>query len=55
MSMEPFIAWFQSRNGTLDTTAIGLADIPGHGRGAVALKDLPVCTRLPDECCGQEH
>ena len=40
--MDGFIAWFQSKNGTLDHEAMGLVEIPGHGRGAVALKDIPV-------------
>lgn len=40
--MDAFISWFKSRNGALDTEVMSLTDIPGQGRGAVALKDIPV-------------
>jgi len=39
--MEDFMAWFHSQSGTVDSTAMGLGDIPGHGRGAYALRDIP--------------
>ncbi|KAH8107781.1 SET domain-containing protein [Cristinia sonorae] len=39
--MDDFVGWFQSQNGVLDTTVMGLGDIPGHGRGAYALTDIP--------------
>lgn len=42
--IDAFISWFQSQGATVDTTAMGLADIPGYGRGVVALRDLPVST-----------
>lgn len=41
---DAFIEWFRSQGATVDTDAMGLADIPGYGRGVVALKDLPVST-----------
>ena len=37
-----FVSWFLSQNGTLDTEKVGIVDFPGHGRGAVALQDIPV-------------
>lgn len=39
---DAFIEWFRSQGATVDTDAMGLAEIPGYGRGVVALKDLPV-------------
>ncbi|KAJ8486926.1 hypothetical protein ONZ51_g4522 [Trametes cubensis] len=36
-----FVSWFLSQNGTLDTEKVGIVDFPGHGRGAVALQDIP--------------
>ncbi|KIP06534.1 hypothetical protein PHLGIDRAFT_106911 [Phlebiopsis gigantea 11061_1 CR5-6] len=39
--IDAFVAWFQAQGATVDTTAMGLADIPGYGRGVVALRDLP--------------
>ncbi|KAI0335074.1 SET domain-containing protein [Cubamyces sp. BRFM 1775] len=36
-----FVTWFLSQNGTLDTEKVGIVDFPGHGRGAVALQDIP--------------
>lgn len=47
--MDAFVSWFQSKDGTLDA-AVGLADIPGHGRGAVALKDIPVRRTYCRDC-----
>lgn len=40
--MEELVAWFRSQKGVLDTSVMGLGDIPGHGRGAYALQDIPV-------------
>lgn len=40
--LDAFVAWFQSHGATVDATAMGVADIPGYGRGLVALRDLPV-------------
>jgi hypothetical protein len=54
-----FIKWFQDAGGTLDTHAMGITDFPlsEGGRGAVALKDIPVTfsstslsAREPDYC-----
>ncbi|CCL99660.1 uncharacterized protein FIBRA_01680 [Fibroporia radiculosa] len=39
--MSDLFQWFQSQNGDVDITSLTIADIPGHGRGALALKDLP--------------
>ncbi|KAJ8596569.1 SET domain-containing protein [Rhizopogon salebrosus TDB-379] len=39
--MDDFIAWFQHHGGVLDTSIMGIADFPGSGRGAIALKDIP--------------
>ncbi|GJE92752.1 SET domain-containing protein [Phanerochaete sordida] len=36
-----FIQWFKSKGATVDETAMGIADIPGYGRGIVAMRDLP--------------
>ncbi|KZO95503.1 SET domain-containing protein [Calocera viscosa TUFC12733] len=38
--MTDFLGWFTSTGGSLDGTAIGLADIPETGRSAVALRDI---------------
>ena len=46
---EAFIAWFESQGATVDKTAMGVADIPGYGRGVVALRDLPVSAPLFQE------
>lgn len=40
--MNAFFAWFQNQNGTIDTTAMRIDDISGSGRGAIAVRDLPV-------------
>ena len=57
--METFVSWFYAHGGTLDTDAMALADIPGCGRGAVALKDLPVGVHLSaarsDACSFSEY
>ena len=42
MSTEDLVDWFKSKNGTLDTSSIGFANFAGQGRGAIALKDIPV-------------
>ncbi|PSR99044.1 hypothetical protein PHLCEN_2v4201 [Hermanssonia centrifuga] len=39
--MDSFTSWFESRNGTLDSTSMTITEIPGHGRGAIALRDIP--------------
>ncbi|KAL4245586.1 Ribosomal lysine N-methyltransferase 4 [Abortiporus biennis] len=39
--MEKFTSWFRFQNGFFDSEVMGLCDIPGHGRGAYALKDIP--------------
>ncbi|KAI0823428.1 SET domain-containing protein [Trametes gibbosa] len=36
-----FLAWFQNQRGKLDTEKVGIVDFPGHGRGAIALQDIP--------------
>ncbi|PIL36034.1 transcription factor [Ganoderma sinense ZZ0214-1] len=33
--------WFQQQHGVVDTTSMGIVDFPGHGRGAIALTDIP--------------
>ncbi|KAM5530522.1 hypothetical protein V8D89_015799 [Ganoderma adspersum] len=33
--------WFQQHHGIVDTSSMAIVDFPGHGRGAVALKDIP--------------
>lgn len=49
--IDAFVAWFQAQGATVDTTAMGLADIPGYGRGVVALRDLPVGAPVPLPLC----
>ncbi|OJT11683.1 Ribosomal lysine N-methyltransferase 4 [Trametes pubescens] len=36
-----FVDWFQSQHGNLDSAKVGIVQFPGHGRGAVALQDIP--------------
>ncbi|KAI0633526.1 SET domain-containing protein [Trametes polyzona] len=36
-----FVTWFESQHGILDYEKVGIVEIPGHGRGAVALQDIP--------------
>ncbi|KAH9858913.1 SET domain-containing protein [Lenzites betulinus] len=36
-----FVTWFQRQDGKLDTEKVGIVDFPGHGRGAIALQDIP--------------
>lgn len=52
--MDDFIAWFQHHGGVLDTSIMGIADFPGSGRGAIALKDILVCASplQIDQHCG---
>jgi len=67
--LNSFIAWFQRNHGYIDTSAMGFKSfVPSEGgRGAVALKDLPVCAVAnlnisasenfcrKDMCCSQFH
>ncbi|KAL5485514.1 RMS1 [Sanghuangporus weigelae] len=39
--MDAFVSWFLKENGWLDKASMGLVDIPGQGRGAVAVQDIP--------------
>ncbi|KAA1471795.1 SET domain-containing protein, partial [Dentipellis sp. KUC8613] len=39
--MDPLVSWFESQGGTFDKSALVFTDIPDHGRGAIALRDLP--------------
>jgi SET domain-containing protein 6 len=42
--METFFTWFQSHKGYVDRSAIDIVHFPisEGGRGAIALKDVPV-------------
>ena len=42
--MQNFYTWFKSHNGQLDTSLMDVIHLPASegGRGAVALKDIPV-------------
>ena len=40
--MEELLNWFTREGGTYDASAFKITEIPGKGRGAIALKDLPV-------------
>lgn len=44
--MDDFIVWFQHHGGALDTSVISITDFPGSGRGAIAVKDIPVRSSL---------
>lgn len=44
--MDHFVKWFESSNGKFDAESMALVDFPGQGRGAVALRDIPVCIVL---------
>ena len=46
--MEGFISWLQSHEAFLDTSALGITDFsPSEGgRGAIALKNIPVSCRF---------
>jgi len=49
--MDDFIAWFHRHGGALDTSVMDITNFPGSGRGAIAVKDIPVCTSLlPIDC-----
>lgn len=50
-TMEGFADWFISRGGFLDKSAMILNDIPNQGRGAIALKDIPVRSSLVLSYC----
>ncbi|KAF8160689.1 hypothetical protein B0H34DRAFT_697698 [Crassisporium funariophilum] len=43
IDIEPFLSWFQSHHGQVDTSSLGIRQFPASegGRGAVALKDIP--------------
>lgn len=34
--------WFRQNGGSVDTSVMSFQEFPGHGRGAVALRDIPV-------------
>ncbi|KAI0666004.1 SET domain-containing protein [Trametes maxima] len=36
-----FLDWFRTQHGNLDAARVGIVDFPGHGRGAIALQDIP--------------
>ncbi|KAL1945928.1 hypothetical protein VTO73DRAFT_1930 [Trametes versicolor] len=36
-----FVHWFQLQHGNLDTEKVGIVEFPEHGRGAIALQDIP--------------
>ncbi|KAH8118945.1 SET domain-containing protein [Phellopilus nigrolimitatus] len=38
--MNGLLSWFSRENGTLDTASMSLTDIPGQGKGAIALRDI---------------
>ena len=40
--MDQLIQWFASQGGVVDAEHFGLAEFPGQGWGAIALKDIPV-------------
>lgn len=42
--MQDFFTWFKSHNGQLDISSMDVIKFPASegGRGAVALKDIPV-------------
>ena len=40
--MDRLVPWFVSQGGTVDTERFGLAEFPGQGWGAIALKAIPV-------------
>lgn len=45
VSMDAFVEWFHAHGALLDTNVMGMTELPlsEGGRGAVALKDIPVC------------
>lgn len=44
LQLEPFLNWFQSNQGSVDVSALDIVNFPASegGRGAIALKDIPV-------------
>lgn len=46
-----FVNWFQLQHGNLDTAKVGIVEFPGHGRGAIALQDIPVRTKTSPSLC----
>lgn len=42
---ETLFSWFQSQNGMVDASSMGFTEFPDSGRGAVALRDIPVRSR----------
>ena len=40
--LEDLVAWFRLHQGALDTSVMGFKHFPGHGRGAVAQRNIPV-------------
>ncbi len=34
--------WFKQQHVVVDTSSMGIVDFADHGRGAIALKDIPV-------------
>lgn len=47
MTSDNLIDWFRSKNGALlDTSSMEFQEFPGQGRGAIALKDIPVRSML---------
>lgn len=48
MSDASFLEWFQANGGSLDVSSVGINTFPlsEGGRGAVALKDIPVGTPI---------
>ena len=42
--MKKFYTWFKTHNGQVDTSSMDVIQFPASegGRGAVALKDIPV-------------
>lgn len=46
LDMDQFVDWFKEHHGTIDAESMVLTDIPGQGRGAIALRDIPVCVKM---------
>lgn len=40
--IESFVGWFQSAGGSVDLSVMGITTFPDSGRGAIALRDIPV-------------
>ena len=40
--MEELLSWFEAQGGWVDRSIMALGNIPGQGRGALALKHIPV-------------